>query len=36
MIHTALITGFFRSRAGAEAAVDALLKRGYRKRTSAC
>jgi hypothetical protein len=31
MIHTALITGFFKTRVGAEAAVDALLKRGYRK-----
>ena len=31
MIHTALITGFFKNRVGAEAAVDALLKRGYRK-----
>ena len=31
MIHTALITGFFKSKVGAEAAVDALLKRGYRQ-----
>ena len=31
MIHTALITGFFRTRVAAEAAVDALLKRGYRR-----
>ena len=31
MIHTALITGFFKTRVGAEAAIDALLKRGYRK-----
>ena len=31
MIHTALITGFFKTRTGAEAAVDALLKRGYSK-----
>jgi len=31
MIHTALITGFFKTRTGAEAAVDALLKRGHDK-----
>lgn len=30
MIHTALITGFFKTRVGAEAGIDALLKRGYR------
>jgi hypothetical protein len=31
MADTPLITGFFKTRTGAEAAVDALLKRGYRK-----
>jgi hypothetical protein len=31
MVPTALITGFFKTRVGAEAAVDALLKRGYTK-----
>lgn len=29
MAKTALVTGFFKTRVGAEAAVDALLKRGY-------